>query len=853
MRQFMGTRREVIAFALFLAVCVGAFFHETLFCGKVLSPADVLLVSASFRGIDTLDYEPQNRLLMDPVLQFQPWLEFNRRMIRSGRLPLWNGSAGCGAPHLANGQSAVFDPFHLLAYFGSTPGAYGWIAADRLWVAGLGMFLLARSWGVGFFGRWFAGLVYPFCGFLVVWLLYPVTAVAIWMPWLFLATDAVFSAARGSLSCTERAGPIPPLKKGRNGGVGVKPMEPGGKTVRDTAATPPAPPYQGGELSRCRSEGGELLMRAAGWLALVVALVILGGHIQTSAHVLLTGGAYALAQAWWGRANRADALRGLAGWAAATTLGLALAAVQIVPLGVYLSKSHVWSDRQHERPAWWIPARPRLLDALCTAAPFAYGSQRRGHPNLARALGVHNLNESAGGYVGLAGLIWLAPLAVVTRWRSRRVLFLAGLTLCGALGAFCLPPVDNLLRALPVLEVTDNRRLTLWVAFGLTLLASIGLDELGESWRLPRAWLALWVVACVGLVAAAESVRGFEPRLRERALAHYRAAAEAAPGADLGTYPQRAERQVRSALDFLPSYYVLLGGELLFLVSLAAAQRTMRQSSTWVRLGLIAVTILDLAKLGLGQNPAISPELHELVPPVIARLRERLAPGDRAIGVGEELPPNLLMRFGLADVRNYDSVEMARNLAWLAPIYECGSAPRTSRSAITWEGVMRAQCRLLESGVRAVIAAVPPPVGLGFAERVGGVWIAWLPGLPWVDSDSSKTRMEFFREDGWAKIVCDSSARDSITLRETWDSGWGALLDGKPVKIQAKWVVFQEIELPPGHHELILKYDPIEVRIGLVVSACAVVILILVLTGIRLFWIPGITKARGLDGAKPWS
>ncbi len=184
----MDGRREVFAFGLCLAVCVSAFFYETLFLGKVLSPADVLFVSASFRGESVAEYEPANRLLMDPVLQFEPWLEFNRRMIRSGRLPLWNGSAGCGAPHLANGQSAVFDPFNLLAYFGpSAAGAIAWMAACRLWVAGLGMFLLARSWGLGAWGRWFAGLVYPFCGFLVLWLLYPVTNVAIWLPWLLLA------------------------------------------------------------------------------------------------------------------------------------------------------------------------------------------------------------------------------------------------------------------------------------------------------------------------------------------------------------------------------------------------------------------------------------------------------------------------------------------------------------------------------------------------------------------------------------------------------------------------------------------------------------------------------------------
>ena len=44
-------------------------------------------------------------------------------------------------------------------------------------------------------------------------------------------------------------------------------------------------------------------------------------------------------------------------------------------------------------------------------------------------------------------------------------------------------PVDNLLRALPVLDVTDNRRLSLWVAFSLCLLGGFGIDQLarGES------------------------------------------------------------------------------------------------------------------------------------------------------------------------------------------------------------------------------------------------------------------------------------------------------------------------------------------------------------------------------------
>ncbi|HEV3168468.1 MAG TPA: hypothetical protein VGZ22_30965, partial [Isosphaeraceae bacterium] len=459
----MPPRRELQAFAAVLAALLAGFFSESLFGGKVLSPADVLLASVTFGGQSGPGHEPSNRLLIDPVLQFQPWLEFNRAMLRRGRLPLWNDLAGCGAPHLANGQSAVFDPFHAIAYLGRLPDAYAWMAAARLWVAGLGMFLLARSWRFGGWGRWFAGLTWPFCGFLVVWLLYPVTSAAIWMPWLLLASERLL----------------------------VRPS-----------------------------------VRSASALALCVGLVLLGGHIQTGAHVLLAAGVYALwrwqpgrmRSRWEGEAPAEPRLapearqeprpsgsppesgreaghwvspqmpRGaLAGWAGGVLLGVVIGAIAVVPLGFYLARSPVWADRSEaRRPAWQL-GRPRLLDAVCTAFPYAFGSQRRGHPNLARALGVHNLNESAGGFAGLATLIWLAHAAWSARRSQPRVRFLVGLAGFGAMAAFGLPPVDNLLRALPVLNVTDNRRLTLWLAFGLVMLGGVGIDHL-DTVRLRRGW-----------------------------------------------------------------------------------------------------------------------------------------------------------------------------------------------------------------------------------------------------------------------------------------------------------------------------------------------------------------------------
>ncbi len=450
----MSPRRELCLFAAILAALVALFFVEILFANKVLSPADVLFATKSFEDFRGPGYEPANRLLMDPVLQFQPWLEFNRAMLRRGRLPLWNDLAGCGAPHLANGQSAVFDPFHLIAYLGRLPDAYAWMAAARLWVAGLGMFLLARRWGLGSWGRWFAGLTFPCCGFLIVWLLFPVTNVAVWMPWLLLATDEVL----------ERSG-----------------------------------------------------TRAVALLALAAGGVLFGGHIQTSAHVLMADGLYVL----WRLGAKTCSRRALARWTAGVVLGIGLAAVEVVPLGFYLARSPVWTDRQSSGPGVFAVPRPRFLDALCTGLPYAYGSQRRGHPNLARALGVHNLNESAGGFAGLATLLWLAPAAWRMRRERPRVWFLAGLVVVGAGGAFEIPPVANVLRALPVLDVMDHRRLTLWVAFGLVLLGGIGLDALSAS----RWQRRLWATGALGLIVVAVLVGRGGPAIKVRALAHYELAA----------------------------------------------------------------------------------------------------------------------------------------------------------------------------------------------------------------------------------------------------------------------------------------------------------------------------------------
>lgn len=98
-----------------------------------------------------------NRVLAsgDILLYFYPYRDYAAAALRSGEIPLWNPYIFLGVPFLANPQAAVLYPLHWpLSWLPVTTQIY-WSAALHTWLLGMGGYVLLRLWG---YSRW-AGLI----------------------------------------------------------------------------------------------------------------------------------------------------------------------------------------------------------------------------------------------------------------------------------------------------------------------------------------------------------------------------------------------------------------------------------------------------------------------------------------------------------------------------------------------------------------------------------------------------------------------------------------------------------------------------------------------------------------------
>ncbi|MBI4396691.1 MAG: YfhO family protein [Elusimicrobia bacterium] len=80
----------------------------------------------------------------DVVYSFQPWLTYAAQELQSGRLPLWNPYSACGEPFIGNPQTMIFYPAAALFWLFPFGPAYGMFLFLNQSLLSAGTFLLLR-------------------------------------------------------------------------------------------------------------------------------------------------------------------------------------------------------------------------------------------------------------------------------------------------------------------------------------------------------------------------------------------------------------------------------------------------------------------------------------------------------------------------------------------------------------------------------------------------------------------------------------------------------------------------------------------------------------------------------------
>lgn len=177
--------------ALFLSIT--AVFLYPIFLGKVFFPGDLL-----YQWFPWYLSSPQvlkellpvnNAILGDAVTAFYPWFTFLGRALTSGFFPLWNPLVMAGAPLLANWQSGALALENIVFYLFKTPLALSIHIFLKVFLTLSFSYLFLRKLKLSPEASVFGSLAYAFSAFFVVWLNWPQTRVAMWLPLILFAEE----------------------------------------------------------------------------------------------------------------------------------------------------------------------------------------------------------------------------------------------------------------------------------------------------------------------------------------------------------------------------------------------------------------------------------------------------------------------------------------------------------------------------------------------------------------------------------------------------------------------------------------------------------------------------------------
>jgi hypothetical protein len=808
-------RDDALAGVLLLGLLL-AFFWETALGGRVLSAADMVFGTSFFAAHAPAGFtHPANELLFDSVYQFVPWRRFACASLRAGKLPLWNPYSLCGTPFVATMQSAVFHPVNLLLCALPVERGLVWSAVVRLWVAGFSTYLLVRRvYGCGRAAALVSGVSFMLCGFLVVWLGHPHTNVAVWLPALVFLDE---------------------------------------------------------RLLRATTAGARA--RAVALLAVVTGVQLTGGHIETSAHVLVFVAAYHAV-----RAAQLGVRPRLVGAAGALVLGVGLAAVQLVPFLEWLPLSAELARREAGgRPLVDLGFWRELFALPLLVFPNLWGNPTWRLPYRS-FLPWSNYNEMVL-YVGVVTLL-LALVGAIRNRGDAVVRCWTGIGLVALAMALRLPGIDWLNR-LPGLRLALPERLRLVACFAGCVLAGFGVGALGTDGAV-RTFRRLAAVVVAGGVAMAIGGHAVLPALRGRIVTEARAFAVRKyatlphPDHPLAHYEAQADEMADAFLRaFRIDDVALYAPALWALLASGLARR---------RAALGVLVAADLFVFGHGYQPALPAAAFYPGTPITERIATDPSLG-RFTALDETLVPDAHMMYGLEDVRGLDfrtrwydayldlvpgrrpwigygvllsSIDSpllrVLNLRWIAA---SGSSPPPGVTVVARDGdailgeltdvqprgylVYEAVAAPSDAAAFALLAAAPEVVG-SRAVLVGPEELAMT--RPAREPAHAVELVRYGAEDARWRVT--TAAPAYLVTTDAWYPGWEATIDERPVPIRRANGAFRAVRVATGEHVVRFRYAPGSVRLGLEVTA---------LSGFGvlalLLWATARSRARGAGARGP--
>lgn len=119
-----------------------------------------------------------------------PLAHYFRERFWQGELPLWNPLNNCGLPFLAQWNTLTLYPLSLFYLVFPLSWSLGVFCLGHLWLAGLGMYLLAHRWTGNRLAAAVAGVAFAFNGLTWHTLMWPNNIAALgWLPWVVLTVE----------------------------------------------------------------------------------------------------------------------------------------------------------------------------------------------------------------------------------------------------------------------------------------------------------------------------------------------------------------------------------------------------------------------------------------------------------------------------------------------------------------------------------------------------------------------------------------------------------------------------------------------------------------------------------------